>query len=93
MKGSYQVLTCTLESIERNKIPRSITLCEPQLGKRGLYPNTSTKTSSEDVLHLRNFFALADGTKSLLNIADLLGIPFWEVASIYQSLRQAKVII
>ena len=93
LKGSYQVLTCTLESIERNKIPRSITLCEPQLGKRGLYPNTSTKTSSEDSLHLRNFFALADGTKSLLNIADLLGIPFWEVASIYQSLRQAKVII
>lgn len=43
LEGGYQAIRYAIEAIENNVYPISNFLCEPQLGKRGLYPSLSTK--------------------------------------------------
>jgi aminopeptidase-like protein len=43
LKGGYLALKLALEVIEQNVFPMITVLGEPQLGKRGLYPNISKK--------------------------------------------------
>ena len=57
--------------LENNKIFKANFLCEPQMGKRGLYPTLSTKESNLQVNLMMDFISLCDGEKSLLNIAEL----------------------
>ena len=38
LEGGYTVLKKAIEVIEKNKIYKVKVLCEPQMGKRGLYP-------------------------------------------------------
>lgn len=62
-----------MEILELNRVyTNQLMYCEPQLGKRGLYPSSLTHDSPRDfidrLLHLMNH---ADGTKDLLEIAEL----------------------
>ncbi len=41
--------------------PKSEVLCEPQLGKRGLYPTLSTKGADTQVRLMMNFISYCDG--------------------------------
>ena len=43
LSGGYSVLKKCIECLERNEKLAVTVLCEPQLGKRGLYPNLGTK--------------------------------------------------
>jgi aminopeptidase-like protein len=70
--GVYQ--TC-LTAIERNDRFRARFPCEPQLGKRGLYPTLSTKTSGREVRAMMNFLAHADGEIDLIDLALRIGEP------------------
>ena len=49
LDGGYSALRKALEIIEKNKIYKANILCEPQLGKRGLYPTLSSKKLGKDV--------------------------------------------
>ena len=71
------MLTNCFLCLENNQHLRMTVACEPQLGKRGLYPNLSTRGNGETVRDLTNLIAYADGTESLLEIADRLDRPFW----------------
>ena len=42
----YQMM---IKAFENNKVYKTTVLCEPQLGKRGLYPTISTKESNDQV--------------------------------------------
>ncbi len=54
-------------------------LGEPQLGKRGLYPTISTKTSGAEVRDMMNFISHADGETSLIDIAEKCAVPVWSL--------------
>jgi aminopeptidase-like protein len=84
LEGGYQAIRYAIEAIENNVYPRSNFLCEPQLGKRGLYPSLSTKKSHEKVRRTMDLITWSDGTKSLLEIADLCEAPIWEL---YETLK------
>lgn len=43
LAGGYTALKLSIEAIERNCYPTVTVLCEPQLGRRGLYPTLSTR--------------------------------------------------
>ena len=43
--GAYTVIQKCLVALEQNGIFQTSVLCEPQLGKRGLYLNISSKKS------------------------------------------------
>jgi len=84
--GGFTALRRAIESIELDCRPQVSVLCEPQLGKRGLYPTLSTKESSQTVRAMMNLIAYSDGSRSLLDIADMIKVPVWELAPIFQRL-------
>ena len=61
-------------------------LCEPQMGKRGLYPTLSSKKSDKKVKLMMDLISLCDGENSLLNIADELCVPIWDLYEIVDNL-------
>ena len=74
LQGGYEAVRKTLELIEGNHLLRAVFPCEPQLGKRGLYPTLSTRGAGNTVRSLTNILAYSDGTRDLIAIADLAGI-------------------
>ena len=49
LDGGYWVLRRSIEALENNKNYKVTVLCEPQMGKRGLYPTLSTKSSAKNI--------------------------------------------
>lgn len=86
LSGGFNVIKQAIFAIEKNCVPKNTMLCEPQLGKRGLYPTLSSKNSANHVQHMLNLLGYADGVNSLLDIANLIQVPFWELYPIYEKL-------
>ena len=61
---------------ENNYVYKTNILCEPQLGKRGLYPTTSNKETHEIVADQMNFLAYCDGSLDLVDFCSSLGAVF-----------------
>lgn len=72
--------------LEQNFVPRSRFCCEPQLGRRGLYPTLSVRNSGQTVRTTKNLLAYADGTRDLIAIADHLGLDALDLAAQAQTL-------
>lgn len=71
--GGYSVLKRGLELLEANATYRATVPCEPQLGKRGLYPTMSYKGSADHVRTMMNLLAYADGSLDLIALAETIG--------------------
>ena len=56
------------------------------MGKRGLYPTLSTKKSNEQVNLMMNLISFCDGSSSLLDIAEILGAPVWDLYDLIDTL-------
>jgi|TARA_B110000483_G_scaffold132823_1_gene158880 aminopeptidase-like protein len=93
LDGGYWAIRKALEIIERNKKFKVTVFCEPQMGKRGLYPTLSTKKSGEEVRLMMDFISLCDGITSLLNIAELLNVPTWDLYDLVDKLLVHELII
>lgn len=92
LEGGYEVLKKAVECLELDEMLRAVTPCEPQLGKRGLYPTVSTKNSSKTVSNMMNFLAYADGVRSTLDIANKINVPLWELTTIIEKLKAANIL-
>jgi aminopeptidase-like protein len=90
--GGYEVLKKAIECLEFNETSSSTVFCEPQLGKRGLYPTISTKSSGGQVRDMMNFLAYSDGQLSYLEIAEKINIPLWDLKEIIEKLKKEEVI-
>jgi len=77
LDGGYWALRRAIEAIENNKKYRVKVLCEPQMGKRGLYPTLSMKNSTQQVKPMKDLISLCDGETTLLQIAETLNTPIW----------------
>lgn len=86
LDGGYWALRRAIEAIEKNKTYRNSILCEPQMGKRGLYPTLSTKTSGQEVKLMMDLISISDGSKSLIDIADELNTPVWKLYDLVDTL-------
>jgi aminopeptidase-like protein len=88
LDGGYNALQKAIEIIEKNRYPRMTVLCEPQLGKRGLYPTLSTKSTAAQVRLMMDLITWSDGRKSLLDIAELCEVPMWDLYTLVDSLAK-----
>ena len=79
LQGGIQAVKQTLTIIERNIKPRCRIICEPQLGKRGLYPTKSDKKNYNDVQDILNIISYCDGKNDTIDIANKCKIPFTDV--------------
>jgi len=92
LHGAFSAIRRTIEVIERNRIYQNTVLCEPQLGKRGLYPTLSSRQSAIGVRTMTNVLVYADGTQDLLAIADYIGADFEECADIAERLHAHQLL-
>ncbi len=79
LAGGYLALRRCLEILEANRTWRVTVVGEPQLGQRGLYPTISTVGSTASVRTMMDLLAFADGSRDLLDIAEVIGVPAWEL--------------
>ena len=93
LEGSVNIMTRILEALEENVVYEPRVLCEPQLGKRGLYPTLSTKTScTEQVNLMMDLLAYADGNTTLLEEADIVGRDIFRCAETMRKLVEKDVL-
>ena len=92
LDGGYWVIRKAIEAIEKNKKYKTTILCEPQMSKRGLYPTLSTKESNEKVELMMNCISLCDGQTSLLEIAEYLNLPIWDLYELVDKLESLSLI-
>jgi aminopeptidase-like protein len=86
LAGGIAAIAGAILAVEANGRYRATVLGEPQLGRRGLYPTLSTRQSGLTVRRMLDVLAYSDGAHDLLAIADMLGVPVWELAAIARQL-------
>ena len=74
LQGGYDILQQCLLLLENNQKYEVTVLCEPQLGKRGLYPTLSSMSEDyTDIRTMMDFIAYCDGNHDLIDIANKIG--------------------
>ena len=79
LDGGYWALRRALELIEKNKTYKVNVLCEPQMSRRSLYPTLSKKNSDYQTRVLMNILSYCDGEHSLIDIAEKINLPAWDL--------------
>ncbi len=90
VKGGFSVAKEAIEILNKKIIPKNKILCEPQMGKRGLYPTLSTKNNKKITGHYMDFLQYADGKNDLENISILLNIKLSLTRKIYNILKKNR---
>ncbi|HIJ83555.1 MAG TPA: DUF4910 domain-containing protein, partial [Magnetococcales bacterium] len=90
--GSYQAFQYAITCMENNKTWRNTVLCEPQLGKRGLYPTLYARNKGAYTQNMRHILVYANGKRDLLTIAGLIDQPLWELLPIIDDLKRHGLI-
>jgi aminopeptidase-like protein len=92
LNGSYNIYKTCIETIEKDLIPVSNIRCEPQMGKRGLYPNISTKIPAIKTRLMMNILSYCDESNSVFDISKLCNISTVETLKVINLLHKNKII-
>ncbi len=92
LSGGYEALRLALSCLEGNERLRVNVLCEPQLGRRGLYPNTSARPKRGATRILKNLLAFLDGEMDLLAVAERIGVPMWDLLPMVERLKNEGLV-
>ena len=92
LAGSYDIMVQVLSALEMNHYYKVNCLCEPQLGKRGLYPTESRKGIYHEVKKMTNFIAYADGTRDFIDISTKIGVPMAELLPVVTKLLDSGLL-
>ena len=92
LEGGYNVIKKIIQTLEMNEFYQNKVLCEPQLGKRGLYPTISTKESGKQVEDMMNFLAFANGKRDLIEIAEKTNTDIFKFFELIKKLQKAGLI-
>ena len=91
--GGFEIHRKSIYLLENNYKYKVTLPCEPQLGKRGLYPNTSTTDTQKQIATMMNILAYLDGETDLIDVASIIGVDGEKCISIIKQLMDAKVIL
>ena len=93
LNQSFLLYKSIINEIEKNEFPKSYYSCEPQLGKRDLYPTTSFHNSfSKHQKLIKDFLSYCDGNLYLHEIAKKCKSSLAEVKKINQILKKKKLV-
>jgi len=90
--GGLQMLQNAVQILETNTYWEIKTKCEPQLGRRGLYPESSTKSTWGKVKNLLNVISYLDGSHDIMKVADKCHISYIEALEIVRKLDLAGLL-
>jgi aminopeptidase-like protein len=77
---------------ENQRYPKAVAIGEPQLGRRGLYPNLSIKGTYSDVKVMMDLISLADGTRSMEELALEVGASLGTILKTSELLKLHNVL-
>lgn len=92
LKGGFEYVKTCIDILENNNIYKIKTVGEPQLGKYGLYPTISQKGSADYTRNLTNIIAYLNGENTILDIAEILNVPFSSVLEIIKKLKEKELV-
>ncbi|MFM6395541.1 winged helix-turn-helix domain-containing protein [Planktothrix sp.] len=92
LEGAFNIFKQCIFLLEHNLKYKTKVLCEPQLGKRGLYPTLSTKESGKSVRDMMDLITYADGKHDLIDIANIVGVSAIKLIPIVYKLLEADLI-
>lgn len=92
LHGAFELYKECIDTLEANFTYNVSTLCEPNLGRRGLYPTVSTLERAPRSKELLNFMTYCDGERSMLDVAAILNLPISEIKSIVATLLEYELI-
>jgi aminopeptidase-like protein len=92
LMGGFKIAKKTIEIFQKKIIPFNKILCEPQLGKRNLYPKLSSNKIDLKSRRYLDFLQYADGKSSIEKIADHIKIKYKDVFDIHKILTKNKII-
>ncbi|MDD7333705.1 MAG: DUF4910 domain-containing protein [Lachnospiraceae bacterium] len=92
MGNALEVLKRVVIALEYNKYYKTTVLCEPQLGKRGLYPTVSQKGTYDNIRVIQNFLAYADGKSDLIEISEKLKESVEKLVDVIERLLEEELI-
>ena len=87
LQGAYDVMVKVIRALENNYYYAMTCQCEPQLGKRGLYPTISYRGSHDSVNVIRDFTAYADGSHDLIDVSNIINVPIDVLIDIKEKLK------
>lgn len=87
LAGAFAALRDCLSIIENNGVWQTTVIGEPQLGKRGLYPTISFANGALAVRNMMNVIAYSDGTRDLVELADVIGAAALDCVPIIRTLE------
>lgn len=97
LEESYSVMIDVLRILENNHKYKTSILCEPQLGRRGLYhkigvENTGISHKKSSVNLMMDFIAFADGYSDIISIAEKIGCRATDLIDIAKLLWDHNII-
>lgn len=90
LEGSAAILRECIEVLEGNARYRATCCGEPQLGKRGLYPENNSNITK--VADITNILAYADGKNDLVEIAERISLPAKDLLPVIEKLLSAGLL-
>jgi aminopeptidase-like protein len=84
--GGFNVARKSIEILLERIYPKCKIMCEPQMGKRDMYPTLSNNNENKLTRSYMDFLQYADGTNSLEKISNLIKLDLKPVRKIYQIL-------
>ena len=92
LEGGFNMITSCIQTAESNRTYIARFPCEPQLGKRGLYPTLGGGKVSASVDVLLNVLSYCDGETDLLTLAEICGLSIFDVADAAKTLEAHDLI-
>ena len=93
LNGAFDVIKDIIDAFETCLYPLLVTPCEPQLGKRGLYPNVSQKTNQRHPASTRmDILSYCNGSNSVFQISKFTGVKLSDVVSELQVLLKSGLV-
>ena len=93
IQGGYKISKEAIKILMKTNVPKNLIFCEPQMGRRGLYPNLSFGNIDRTTNNLMNFLQYADGKNDIKKISKLIGVSLRKCYKIYKILCKKKIVI
>ena len=92
IRGGYKIARETINLILSSTYPKWKTVCEPNMGKRGLYPLISKTKRDKSLNNMMNFMTYADGQFTLEEIAKIIKIEKQKVRKLFNFFKINKLV-
>ena len=93
LEESLEVLSHIVKKIESHRVPKSTILCEPQMGRRNLYSNLSTRQSySTQTRKMMDVLSYLDGDHTLEEVSNKCGIELKQINEILKILLDHEIV-